>query len=93
MIRADVVEDAVNDLAHAFIEPVSGIRVNGTAGIFVPAIPNRIVRGEVFADGQQGFPLIVDQVSRLADCPAQYPAGFALGCGTNFMSSGLDHFG
>ena len=61
-----MVEDASNGSTHAVIEPFGGIRVNGTACIFVAALADSVMYDEGFADGQEEPPLVAHQMDRLS---------------------------
>jgi hypothetical protein len=55
-------EDARDRSAHTVIEPLDGVGMDGTTCIFAFGVPDRIVCGEGFTDGQEGFPLVAHQV-------------------------------
>lgn len=52
MVRADVMEDARNRSAHTIIETLGGIGMDRAASIFAFGVPDCIVGGEGFTDGQ-----------------------------------------
>lgn len=61
MVRADVM-DARNRSAHTIIEPLGGIGMDRAASIFAFGVPDCIVGGEGFTDGQKRLPLVAHQM-------------------------------
>ncbi len=80
MVRADVVKDARDRSAHAVIEPLGRVGVNGATCILAFAVPDSIVVREGFTDGHERLPFIAHQMGRLVDGFTQRPGCLARGC-------------